>query len=82
MTQLLQNQGIKHVKRLTHGVNVAGKNLNLHLNAKKTKLLVAGKNPGTNHNILIDGEEVDQSSLKTFCFAPKSVKGLFKIISH
>ena len=48
------------IKRLTHDVNVGGNNQNLHLNVKITKLLVAGKNPGTNHNILIDGEEVDE----------------------
>ncbi len=51
----------RRYQRLTHDVNVSGKILNLRLNVKKTiKLLVAGKNPGTNYNILIYGEEVDE----------------------
>ena len=48
------------IVNLTHAVNEAGKNLNLSLNVKKTKLLVAGKKPESKYNISIDGEEVEE----------------------
>ncbi|GAH15691.1 unnamed protein product, partial [marine sediment metagenome] len=56
-TALLESS-IEGIGNLTHAVNVAGKNMNLRLNVKKTKLLVAGKNPESNYNIQIDGEDV------------------------
>ena len=34
--------------------------MNLKLNVKKTKLLVASNNKDTNHNIEIDGEKVEE----------------------
>ena len=52
------------IGNLTHAVNEAGKNLNLHLNVRKTKLLVAGKNPESKYNIRIDGEDVEVESFK------------------
>ena len=48
------------IANLSHAVNEAGKNLNLRLNVKKTKLLVAGKKPESKYNISIDGEEVEE----------------------
>ena len=50
---------------LTHAVNDAGKKLNLPLNVKKTKLLVAGKTSDTDRSIQIDGETIkDVESFK------------------
>ena len=48
------------IESLTHAVNNAGKKLNLHLNVKKTKLLVAGKTSDTDRSIQIDGETVKE----------------------
>jgi hypothetical protein len=47
------------IEILTNNVNDAGKKLNLKLNVKKTKLLVAGK-ADEKYNIMIDGEDVEQ----------------------
>ena len=43
----------------TDNVNEAGKQLNLKLNVRKTKLMVAGS-PKEEYNITIDGEKVEQ----------------------
>ena len=47
------------IEHLTTNVNEAGKQLNLKLNVKKTKLLVAGR-AEEEHHIKIDGESVEQ----------------------
>ena len=47
------------IEHLTTNVNEAGKQLNLKLNVKKTKLLVAGR-AEEEHHIQIDGESVEQ----------------------
>ena len=48
------------ITQLTNSVNDAGKELNLKLNVKKTKIMVAGAVPEEEHNIMIDGENVEQ----------------------
>ena len=57
-TALIEN--IKEtLERLTKNVNEVGKQLNLKLNVKKTKLMVSGSLKEV-HNITIDGEKVGQ----------------------
>ena len=56
-TALIENS--KALEHLTKNVNEVGKQLNLKLNVKKTKLMVAGSLK-KEHNITIDGEKVDQ----------------------
>ena len=48
------------IKSLTHAVNEAGKHLNLHLNVKKTKLLVTGNTPKSDDDITVDGDTVEE----------------------
>ena len=57
-TALLANSK-DEITQLTNSVNDAGKELNLRLNVKKTKIMVAGAVP-EEHNIMIDGENVEQ----------------------
>ena len=45
---------------LTNSVNEVGKGMNIRLNVKKTKLLVAGADLDEVHNIQIDSETVEQ----------------------
>ena len=53
-------EGLKEaIEQLTTKVNKAGKQLNLKLNVKKTKLLVAER-AEEKHHIKIDGESVEQ----------------------
>ena len=47
------------IKRVTDAVNEAGKELNLRLNVKKTKLLTAAASPISNVEIDMDGEAVE-----------------------
>ena len=58
-TALLANSK-DEITQLTNNVNDAGKELNLRLNVKKTKIMVAGAVPEEEHNIMIDGENVEQ----------------------
>ena len=58
-TALLANSK-DEITQLTNSVNDAGKELNLRLNVKKTKIMVAGAVPEEEHNIMIDGENVEQ----------------------
>ena len=50
---------VETIEQLTKNVNEVGKNLNLKLNIKKTKILVAGRDD-KRYNIMIDGETVEQ----------------------
>ena len=50
----------EEIVQLTNSVNEVGNGMNLRLNVKKTKLLVAGTGPDEVHNIEIDGETVEQ----------------------
>ena len=58
-TALLANSK-DEITQLTNSVNDAGKELNLRLNVKKTKIMVAGAVLEEEHNIMIDGENVEQ----------------------
>ena len=55
-TALIENSK-EAIEHLTTDVNEVGKQLNLKLNVKKTKLMVAGS-PREEHNIPIDGENL------------------------
>ena len=57
-TALIENSK-EALEHLTKNVNEVGKQLNLKLNVKKTKLMVAGS-VKEEHNITIDGEKVEQ----------------------
>ena len=57
-TALIENSK-ESPEHLTKNVNEVGKQLNLKLHVKKTKLMVAGSLKGE-HNITIDGEKVEQ----------------------
>ena len=57
-TALIENSK-EALEHLTKNVNEVGKQLNLKLNVKKTKLMVAGSLK-EEHNITIDGEKVEQ----------------------
>ena len=57
-TALIENSK-EALEHLTRNVNEVGKQLNLKLNVKKTKLMVAGSLK-EEHNITIDGEKVEQ----------------------
>ena len=56
---LIEESG-EEIVQLTNSVNEVGNGMNLRLNVKKTKLLVAGADPDEVHNIEIDGETVEQ----------------------
>ena len=58
-TALIANSE-EEIVQLTNSVNEVGKGINLRLNVKKTKLLVAGADPDEVHNIKIDGETVER----------------------
>ena len=57
-TALIENSK-EALEHLTKNVNEVGKRLNLKLNVKKTKLMVAGSLK-EEHNITIDGEKIEQ----------------------
>ena len=57
-TALIENSK-EALEHLTRNVNEVGKQLNLKLDVKKTKLMVAGSLK-EEHNITIDGEKVEQ----------------------
>ena len=59
-TALLE-KSVDGIERLTTAINETGKEMNLELNVKKTKLLVAESKP-KEYNIKIDGEDVEQVS--------------------
>ena len=57
-TALLETS-VEDIERLATAIDVTGKDMNLKLNVKKTKLLVAEAEE-KEYNITIDGEEVEQ----------------------
>ena len=57
-TALLENSA-EGIERLTTAINETGKDMNLKLNVKKTKPLVAEGEP-KEYNSKIDGEDVEQ----------------------
>ena len=64
-TALIENSK-EALEHLTKNVNEVGKQLKLKLNVKKTKLMVAGSLT-EEHNITIDGDQVEQvESFKYF----------------